>query len=406
MNCNKMKSPWLLLFVVIGCVSSVCRPRCGQCQSPPGVPAEAAALKLSVAALPADTEPHKLKKAMLLWALEDADADDQAGFADKAQVTLQDVQQALTRDIGQQRPAPPNLYPAIPDLDHNPIAQGAIKDIRKLLTDNQHYLKGPAGFTVKGPDGWHFWKTDDAALLLVQALCHPQSPLRGDPLLIAPILRRFETGYEYLTPGSPELADFGPSPSLTQMYLMFSAVYPDLILPSKKALWEKAIQTNTDAIMANRAQTFHVSAPGTAYPNADIKYIAALEYAGLLFHRADYTQAGEDGLHLLATAEFPDGGFAYIGLQNDSFTYHGIIIDQLVRIWLTTGDPLADRLVTEVTQLLSFECRTARCRRVRDCAILEALLEYHQRCRQGSDGRGSDRRRSGYAHRPHEPGLR
>ena len=301
----------------------------------------------SVNGLPAVTADQKLKKATLQWALEDAKAAEDAGFKDRAALTLADVRTLLPKTIGLALKAPGNLFPPIPQFKSNPIAQSAVKTLNGLVASDKRYVKGPAGDIVNDPkDGWVAIKIAYEAENLALALCHPQSPYAGDPAVIAPMFRRFENAYEFMTPDNGKrLADFGPSPALAQMYLLLNAVYPDLILPSRKVAWEKALRLTSDRILGIREEIFLAGKPGTAYVNADVKYITALAYAGLIFNEPRYTQAAEAGVRLEETAQYADGAFAYIYWQNECMTYHPIAVSEMARLWQVTGNPVARRMV-------------------------------------------------------------
>lgn len=312
-------------------------------------------LNTRIMRLPEQTSAEQLKKATLLWALEDAQAAREQGFPERAEITLHDVETLLPKPIGVARPAPENLFPRRPtyQITTYPAAgtlerSGPKRDRTALayLLEGR-YLKGPPGDIVSSPtNGWVAIKTAYQAETLAMALCHPESPYAGDPRLIAPLFRRFENAYEFMVPGNrARLADFGPTPPLSQMYLLLKTVYPDLILPSRQAAWEAAIRLNCDTILESRETLFAEAKPGTAYVNADVKYLSGLVYAGVLFNNPRYIKAGENGVRLIGTSIYPDGGSAYIGWQNEVFTYHGIFVSELARVAQVTGNELALALV-------------------------------------------------------------
>lgn len=316
--------------------------------------ADQAVLTQQVEALP-ETQPwEKLKKATLKWALEDAQACRDQGFSDRCEVDLKDVETLLPQDIGHARKAPANLFPPIPQLDTNPFAKSAFdqklglssaRTLEQLIQANTRFAKGDAGNIISDSTGWVAVRTAYEGNELVEALCHPQSPYAGDPRLIAPMFRRFENAYEYLVPGNKRVADFGDSPLEALMYLELKTVYPDLILPSRQVAWEKAIRVNSDAIVASHEAIYNAAQPGTCYVNADVKYTSALGYAGLLFPDSPYTAVSEAGVRLIKVALYPDGGFPYINFQNENFTYHGIAVVEMTRLWQVTGNPLCREIV-------------------------------------------------------------
>lgn len=92
----------------------------------------------------------------------------------------------------------------------------------------ESYLKGPSADIVSSPtERWVAIKIACKAKKLAMGLCHPESPCAGDSRLIAPLFRRLENAYEFMVPSNPKrLADFGPTPPLSQMYLLLKTVYP------------------------------------------------------------------------------------------------------------------------------------------------------------------------------------
>jgi hypothetical protein len=293
-----------------------------------------------VTALPAQTESEQLKKAVLRWALQESAWERSQGRSDEAGQLLSDVQGSLNQSLDKPGETPANIFPAIPDFDKNPVAQDAVQTAEKLIaegvsTDPQALVNAPSG-----PGDYNNHLTPDA-LLLAETLCHPQSPLRGDPRIIPVMFHRFETIYRNVAPGSKNLANFGYSPNITEMYLVIKKAYPGLLLPSRQREWEASLLANSEAIMKLRADIFRTGKPGTAYPNADVKYISALAYASEIFPRPDFLETALAGEKLMSTAIYPDGGWAYIGEQNENYTYHGIDITETARLLALTGDPTA-----------------------------------------------------------------
>lgn len=308
------------------------------------------ALQAAVNALPEATAESKLKKAALVWALEDARDSEESGLTADVELLLRDVGVMLSQDIGKALTAPPNLFPSLTEYQVTQFVPAGQLERKGHKSDRTaqafllegRFKKGPEGDIISTPDGgWVAIRVAYEAEKLAMTLCHPESPYAGDPRLVAPMLRRFANAYCYMRPDNPKrLADFGPTPPLSQMYLLLKTVYPDLIPPSRQAAWEAAIRLNCDTILKSREEVFATAQPGTAYVNCDIKYISGLAYAGELFDDARYRKAAVDGLRLISTAIYPDGASAYIDWQNEVFTYHAILVTELARIAQVTRDPL------------------------------------------------------------------
>ena len=298
-----------------------------------------------VQALPVSSADQKLKKAVLVWALEEAKAFQDAGMAGEAQAMLKDVETLLPKKIGQPQSAPENLFPPIPKPKDNPYVLDAVKTVEKLVAENERFSKAKSTAHVRDFKGWEYPRLASEGVELARALCHPQSPLAGDARLVVPLLRRFAEVYRSLEPGSKNLADFGCSDSLAEMYLLVRTRYPDLIPPSRQTVWEQAIKVNTEAILAQKGAIFAAGKPGTGYPNADFRLINGLLFGGMVLNRADFRKAAEAGMQLMATCLYPDGGFCYISTQNEVLTYHAANINAAARYWQVTGIELAKSLV-------------------------------------------------------------
>lgn len=301
----------------------------------------AIARQYDVDQLPETSAANRLKKATLQWAIEDANADDAFGNAAAAASTLTDVQTLLTQAIGSARPSPTNLFPTIPNIGSNPILTDAITRLNRLRANNARLDKDPATYTVAVSGGSYlsaFSGSYNDGLQGAWALGDTQTSLYGDPKLLVATLRRFERVYGAIN-GGVTVADFGQTSEIAQMYLMFKTVYPDLLLPSKKTAWEKALKTDADKVLADHKATYLAAVPGTLWVNADVRFAAGLGYDALIFPtNTTYAAAANACIKLIADTVYPDGGMPYFDNQNEDYTYHGINISTLARYWQITGN--------------------------------------------------------------------
>jgi hypothetical protein len=292
-------------------------------------------LAAAVNALPNSTQQLALKKATLAWALEDATTSLAAGLTTIASDTYDDVRTLLPATIGNAQTAPANLFPNIRNFSTNPIATGAMSSLTSLRNGNATFTKTPTDLTPtmvqQGRD-------------MAWGLMHPQSTLKGDSTLLTGMLRRFQKTYEANLAGTYD-GDFMTSPNAAEMFLMFRTVYPDLILPSRKAQWEQAIRLNADVINAADGNRLRAAVPGTSWVNADVRRMNALRYAYELFGTPIYLTTATATLQLISHSLLPDGGYLYDQLQNEVYTYHGENITALARYWQITGETLARDLI-------------------------------------------------------------
>lgn len=306
------------------------------------VPAD---LSAAVGGLPEASVSEKLKKAALKWAVEEADALHAAGMTDASAALIADVRAALTRDLAAPGATPPTLFPPIPDAKANPWVASAMAEVNRVLKADLRFPKGPPGDVTRDATGWRFLNAMQEARDLALALAHPDSPRRNDPALVAPILRRLSTTCEYFKPGHARLADFGISDNLAETYLLLRTSYPELILPSLRTAWERAIAVNADAIVARYNPRWSTNDPDKTYPNADVRLINGLLFASIVLDRKDLRDLADRTLAFQLNALFPDGGWTYINKQNECLTYHGINIVAVARNWQVTGSPVAKQLL-------------------------------------------------------------
>lgn len=305
--------------------------------------ATAIARQYAVDMLPEGTVGERLKKATLGWAVEDAIRDEEAGFASSAAATYADVQALLTAAIGTPRPGPAAWFPAIPSPSTNPIVTAAITQLTTLRNSAYRPPKAPAAYATNLSVGDVFGRWSDDGLQGAYALGQTQHSLYADPKLLWAVLRRFQGCFE----GTPNLlGDFFNAPDIAEMYALFKAVFPDLILPSKQAAWESVLERDAAKVYADQSARLLAGNPTTSYFNADVGYITALRWNAELFPaRTAYRAAADAGIALLASVMYPDGGMPYISTQNECFTYHGIGVNVMARYWQAFGDTRARDIV-------------------------------------------------------------
>jgi hypothetical protein len=299
-------------------------------------------LAKKVSAITANTPEEKLKKATLQWALDESAREEKAGNMADANVLLDDIEVSINSKMGIKHTAPKNLFPPVPKFSTNPLAKAAVTEMDKLIAIG---IPADPNSPINNPKevGDYNNKLGPQGLVLAEALCYPESPYSGDPKVIALMFHIFEVMFRNHMPGSKLLGNFGHSPVMTEMYLMVKTVYPDLILPSRKKNWELSLQANTKVIMDMNAKKFNECKPSSAYPNSDVKYITTLAFASILFDDPLYMQTAKAGERLVSTAIYPDGGWAYIGEQNENYTYHSIDISETCRYFQLTGDTVAKK---------------------------------------------------------------
>jgi hypothetical protein len=307
-------------------------------------------------------------EAVAAWVREDAAAAEAAGMRAEAEAQRAELAAGTAQLSG--APASPQvgLFPRVVTPKDNPWLDATLQQVEKILAEGKRY---PRGADAQHKDlgikyAYPYITIGQEGALLAHAFGDRQSPYFGDPALIAPMLRRFRASYEILTPGSKHLQDFGVSPHISEMYCLLASAFPGLLPPSIRQAFEGAVRRNAEAILdqpmdqgaaaapdhaglprTTREQIFLHPVRGNCYPNSDSHSMVALLFSGMALRDERMLKAASSAVELMGTAIYPDGGTAYIGFQNECFTYHGIMINDLVRYGQVTGDARATKFAED-----------------------------------------------------------
>lgn len=305
----------------------------------------------AVERLPETAAEQKRKKAVLKWAIEDAQASLDAGLGTSAKAVLGDVQDHLAKDIGHRVEPPQALLPPVTDFANNPYAQGALGRASSVLRSRTLYQKGEEGYR-QIDNAWTFSSLGNNVYAGAWALCCPDSPHAADPDLLVRVLRLMQAIFQNHRDGDfnpGRQAIYGNDPNINRFcfvptfeaYLLLAATYPDLVLPSKRAEWLASAQVATEFQIETYGARAKNEPPECYYANMDVHYMLMLELAARMFNSPRYHEQAERFLKLTADALYPDGAFSYHGFQNECFVYHQINVAHLARYWQLTGSELA-----------------------------------------------------------------
>jgi hypothetical protein len=297
--------------------------------------------------------------AVAAWVKEDADAAERVGLRAEAEVQRAELASMEAMLSGTPAPQHTGLFPRVVTTKENPWLYATLIRVDQLAKEGKTY---PRGADADHKDlgiryAYPYIRIATEGVLLAHAFGHRQSPFYGDPALIAPILRRFRASYEILTPSSKHLMDFGVSPHMSEMFCLFHSAFPSLLPASIQQAFSGAVRRNAEAILDSK--TNQIALPGTpdttyeqiflhplrgnCYPNAYSHYMNALLFSGIALKDDRMLAAARSAVDLMGTAIYADGGTAYIGFQNECFTYHPIMINDLVRYGQVTGDGRASQ---------------------------------------------------------------
>jgi hypothetical protein len=310
-----------------------------------------------LAALPVKPIEAARKRAALLWAVEDAWASAAAGMGTGAREVLDDVRAALDKPLGAAKEPGAAVLPAIEETKGNPYLATMWSEARLIRDSKQRFPKGEAGYKeIK--NFWQFAGFGSRLYVMTWAACNPSSPLRGDPALIAEVMRWMQGVFQNQRGGDLNVGRSGGRgqpgrdeninrfcfvPTF-ESYLLLRETWPDLILPSKRKEWEASVRAVAEFQLKTYGEKVSRHGPGW-YPNIDVHYLMMMELASRILGEPKWHQEAERFLDLIAHSLYPDGAFTYLGRQNECFGYHEINLVHLARYWQLTGSREALDLV-------------------------------------------------------------
>ena len=321
-------------------------------------------LRKQVDALPSVPIEGARKRAVLLWAVEDAGTSVAAGMGTSAKEVLDDVRKAIVsfRDsksttAASRSDATTGLLPPILEAKGNPYLEPVLNEAKRCRDVKQRFPKGEAGYKTFD-NFWQFGGFGMRTYVMTWAACHPSSPMRGDPALIAQAMRWMQgvfqnhrggdlnvgrTGGKGMPGQDPNINRFCYVPTF-EAYLLLRETWPDLIPPSKRKEWEASARAVTEFQLKSYGEKVDRHGAGW-YPNMDVHYLLLMELASRILGEPRWHAEAERFLKLVAHSFYPDGAFTYLGRQNECFVYHEINVTHLARYWQLTGSRVARDLV-------------------------------------------------------------
>ncbi|MBI5821576.1 MAG: hypothetical protein HZA88_21615 [Verrucomicrobia bacterium] len=323
-------------------------------------------LRKQVEAIPSEPIEVARKRAVLLWAVEDVEASVAAGMGTAAKAVLDDVHKATASLSVAPSPSPKtasrsgattSLLPPVVETQGNPYLEPVLNEAKRVRDVKQRFPKGEAGYKAI-ENFWQFAGFGTRTYTMTWAACHPASPLRGDPALIAQAMRWMQgvfqnhrngdlnvgrTGGKGMPGHDPNINRFCYVPAF-EAYLLLRETYPDLIPQSKRKEWEASARAVTEFQLKTYGEKVDRHGAGW-YPNMDVHYLLLMELASRILDEPRWHAEAERFLKLIANSLYPDGAFTYLGRQNECFVYHEINVTHLARYWQLTGSRVARDLV-------------------------------------------------------------
>jgi hypothetical protein len=367
----RMKTPFSLLYAFFLSVISLH----AQAPVPDASGGNLDALSSKVASMKGEGASGQVK-AVLTVALERAKASREAGCPKDADDLINDVEATLAKNP-ELLTAPSSNTNTISALrppmkvDGNPyigkLIAGAREDLSRLdkpfpkNTETVNSFTGLGGETGSRSSG-------DEMQAWLWLYANPASPLKGDPRVLERYLRIANAYADAIdvhgslslrgSPASAEAAkgtpfvgaqgskgnenaplagqgifdDFAIAPASCALR-EFGQLYPGLLLPSQKALWDRAMKTG-GAVMWLKAK----DREGT-YANIDLALAFEMLNFGLYLDNKEYLDKSRFLYEAQEKIIWPDGALAYLGRQNESANYHNSDTRDLARIYEVNKDP-------------------------------------------------------------------
>ncbi len=289
-----------------------------------------------VEALPQETEHDKLKRSVLLVALEQQQTDEA-----EIRATAE-----LPSETFSSKSASENASVLIQPrtVENNPYLRRLVAGAEKALQipdkpwprdDSDKPLFGDLNDLEYDPR-----RTAARMEAFFWLFSNPASPMKGNDEILSRLLRRAHTYVKSVltenhTAGRNIYDDFALVPASTVLR-EFSALYPTLLLPSQRTSWERAMRVAGDKVMAHSHRQLSHHAKG--YANIDAAISVQLLNFGLALNDQSMITRSQELMRRVADAILPDGGFHYIWSQNESSGYHDVVCQFIGRAYEITED--------------------------------------------------------------------
>ncbi len=303
-------------------------------------------LSAEVAALPTDDAGEQAKKAVLQWGITEAQNFQAAGDSTDANNLLIDVSNNINTTFTPPSTLPTAFFPAIPEQATNACLQGSGGGIAVTA--------GIVNYDASHAYPFHelYNNLDDAftdtynAGELIRAYLYP-GPTNTNSMnaaFIPSFLNRLENAIYTRGSGGQFSGDFTAAAETPYDLLMLMSAWPQLVLPSRAAAWEQALQQDEASILA-QTQAHFLAAPNDVannWINADVRWLGGIAYNDVLQgNPTAHSQVLAGALAEMAQSIQPDGGTDYTDQQNENATYHYFYTTELERYSRVMNDQSA-----------------------------------------------------------------
>ena len=295
-----------------------------------------------VYALPEQTQQQKVKKAALVWAIEDTARAFEDGLEDQAKAQLDDIVAMLGQNIGAD--SGKRLFPEMYTKGQNPYLSGLETDAAAYIAKPTVYRKshqwGLEKFSLsKNLRSEFSQRLETESFLLTQK----SGKYAASPELLTDIFDCLEALCYYHTEGDLNEGRTNADENMNRFvyssyniaFLQVITMYPDVIPPSVKSRWLQCVET-VAAYQMKVFGTINTKNPHGAgfYANMDACYMACIDPAGRLLGNNTYIEAAKNRSLRMAEYMCADGGWPYLGYANETPTYHQTNIHYLTYYYM------------------------------------------------------------------------
>ncbi|MEM0913837.1 MAG: hypothetical protein AAGB29_06015 [Planctomycetota bacterium] len=312
--------------------------------------------------LPETTRAEQLKKQLLLWGIEDAEAYEEAGLDEYAQEHYRDIAALAGKVLPEPSPKKAALLLSPmqeTDPERNPALARIYRTVETVMKEDERFVKGR--FTPRVNNKWYYTPHAHTLHQLAWAFCHPDSKYYLDPELFPFVMRRLSLGLEFWYHEAEATVKVGEKSLGTSnglnneqdfkdvacALLYMTLTVPDYFLPAEKERWLTGVRRKAELPMDGpvvsadnflRGTPEVYSAKVFRIPNKDYNWMVGLAISSLLLDEQRFMDGALTILEMLNRSIYEDGGMPYINYENECISYHGIHV--LGNLWMhrLTGD--------------------------------------------------------------------
>ena len=229
-----------------------------------------------------------------------------------------------------------NIFPNIPEIRTNPYWKTAFNRL-------DQGLKNPTKQPSSSKDNFQLGEEIIQGAI---AAYHPQSIYPNKSAVKKRLIFLMDFVFNNWESNGNLLGNFSVYHETALAYYMLLKAEPNSINNTKKNKWNKALIKSTDKVLKDRGGLWAKRKAEPLWYNADVRFAVGVYVAGHLLKNQNYVnQSCNFYSYGMQQAILPDGGFNYVGMQNEVFTYHAVCVQSIAWFYLLTGNNYPKQLI-------------------------------------------------------------